>query len=289
MLDGALIAVRLGLYASLTLGFGLAVFALGRAGPPPGLRPVLGVAFAAGLLCSVLWLVVSAAAISGGAPEAEAIGALLAAPGMGTAWLVRTAALALALALTRVGGRRALQAIVAASGVALGSLAWIGHGAAGEGSSGALHLGGDLLHLLASGVWVGALAGLLLLLWRGAAPAAHAALRDFSAVGTTVVALLTATGLLNAWRLVGLAGVPALGRSVYGQLLLAKLALFGFMLLLAAANRWRLTPAYGRAIAAGDDPAAVGALRCSLVLEAGAALVILALVAWLGTLEPPAR
>src|SRR3546814_8278467 len=44
-------------------------------------------------------------------------------------------------------------------------------------------------------------------------------------------------------------------RSPYGQLLLAKLALFALMLALAAANRWRLTPAL--AAAAGDDAESV--------------------------------
>jgi putative copper resistance protein D len=76
-------------------------------------------------------------------------------------------------------------------------------------------------------------------------------------------------------------------------LLLAKLALFGLMLALAAANRWRLTPALAAAVAGGDaedidtDPdAALAAMRRSLIIEALAALAILALVAWFGTLEP---
>ena len=74
---------------------------------------------------------------------------------------------------------------------------------------------------------------------------------------------------------------------LYGQLLLAKLALFAAMLALAAANRFRLTPAFGKAIAQGDGSCAVAALRRSLAAEAGAALLILGLVAWIGTLAPP--
>ena len=60
------------------------------------------------------------------------------------------------------------------------------------------------------------------------------------------------------------------------------------MLALAAANRWRLTPKLRAAIASGEsDPdRMLAAMRKSLALEAAAALLILALVAWFGTLEP---
>jgi putative copper resistance protein D len=86
-------------------------------------------------------------------------------------------------------------------------------------------------------------------------------------------------------------GVQNLGRSLgsaYGQLLLAKLALFALMLALAGANRWRLTPALATAASAADanHEAVLSALRRSLIVEASAALAILALVAWFGTLEP---
>jgi putative copper resistance protein D len=60
------------------------------------------------------------------------------------------------------------------------------------------------------------------------------------------------------------------------------------MLALAAANRWRLTPALSAAITSGE-PAPdrkLAAMRTSLALEAAAAVLILALVAWFGTLEP---
>ncbi|MFT6568809.1 MAG: putative copper resistance protein D, partial [Sphingomonas echinoides] len=72
----------------------------------------------------------------------------------------------------------------------------------------------------------------------------------------------------------------------YGQLLLAKLALFALMLGLAALNRFRLTPRFEASIAASDHRGALGALRRSLGAETGCIIAILALVAWLGTLEP---
>jgi copper resistance protein D len=68
--------------------------------------------------------------------------------------------------------------------------------------------------------------------------------------------------------------------SRYGWLLGAKLVLFCGMLALAGINRWRLTPALER----GEH--AIAALRLSLCVETSAAIGILALVAWLGTLDP---
>ena len=67
-----------------------------------------------------------------------------------------------------------------------------------------------------------------------------------------------------------------------------KLLLVGFMLLLGAKNRWRLTPNLGLALSDGNTVRTVSALRTSLLLEAAAALVILGLVSWLGMLDPKA-
>src|SRR3546814_1623346 len=59
------------------------------------------------------------------------------------------------------------------------------------------------------------------------------------------------------------------------------------MLVLAASNRFRLTPALEAVLAADQTRSATARLRRSLWLEAGAGIAILALVAWFGTLEPP--
>jgi len=59
------------------------------------------------------------------------------------------------------------------------------------------------------------------------------------------------------------------------------------MLIFAAANRWRLTPRLATARAVGDTKMAVRSLRSCVALEAGAAVLLLALAAWLGTLAPP--
>jgi hypothetical protein len=117
--------------------------------------------------------------------------------------------------------------------------------------------------------------------------AAHGALAAFSTIGTVLVGLIIATGVINLALLVGVDAIPMLGRSLYGQLLLAKIMLFAAMLGCAAINHFRLTPRLGQA---ADQPAtasALAALRRSIAIETALAILVLALVGWLGTLEPP--
>ncbi|RST26431.1 copper resistance protein CopD [Sphingomonas ginkgonis] len=303
--DWPLIAVRFALYATLSGLFGLSAFSLyglkaGERADALALRPWLVGSGLLSLLFSGIALALLAAAMAGapGWPiDWEAIGMLLSGSATGAAWEARMAALVVALIAALVAsGRAALLGLVAfAAAVALATLAWTGHGAMDEGATGWVHLGADILHLLAGGAWAGALLGFVLLVARpvGRVDAAHLtlthrALHGFGLVGTILVGTIVVTGVVNAWLLVGLANLPDLTTTRYGQLLIAKLALFGAMLALASFNRFRLTPAFERAIAAADHHGALCALRRSLAVEASCAGAILALVAWLGTLEPPA-
>ncbi len=179
---------------------------------------------------------------------------------------------------------------------ALASFAWTGHGAADDGVAGGVHLGADIIHLLAAGVWLGALAVLAALLLRAARQppdrwalrTLHRGLEGFSGMGTAVVALLLLTGLVNSWFLIGPDHLSALATSAYGLLLVAKVVLFAGMLGLAAINRFRLTPGLGAALAGASPEPALVALRRSILLETAAAIAVLALVGLLGTLAPPA-
>ncbi|WP_286130846.1 MULTISPECIES: CopD family protein [Sphingomonadales] len=117
---------------------------------------------------------------------------------------------------------------------------------------------------------------------------AHRSLDSFSRVGTICVAVIVITGMINGQILVGLSNISSVFESTYGQLLVLKLVLVGAMLFLGAKNRWRLTPDLGMVLPEGNTATAVAALRTSLLLEAGAGLAILGLIAWLGMLEPPA-
>ena len=201
---------------------------------------------------------------------------------------------ALAVAATLRPSTRLWRASAGLGAVALASFAWSGHGADGEGAAGLFKLAADVLHLLAAGVWLGALAALLLLVLgvRRAEAAAvrtlHGALEGFSGVGSLVVAALVLTGLINSWFLVGPAHILAAATTTWGAVLLAKLCVFALMLSLAALNRFVLTPRLQRALASFDPASALAALRRSLLVESAAGLSVLILVSWLGTLAPPA-
>jgi copper resistance protein D len=257
------------------------------------------------LACTVVVLVACAlgflaqtAVLAGTLQDAATPESLSAAMGMsfGRSSMARLAlASALLVALPVIGPRRRAWIVGGVGGgLICGSFAWMGHGAATEGALGLLHLSSDIIHALAAGVWVGALVAFLIV--SAAAnreppqrqEQLHRALRGFSGVGSALVAVLIATGLINGWFVIGLRGLPHLWTTAYGQLLTIKLLLFAAMLGLAAANRFLLTPQLGAALEAQSPTVAtISALRVSLAMEAGISMAVLALVAWFGTLAPP--
>src|SRR5205814_5540583 len=95
--------------------------------------------------------------------------------------------------------------------VAVATFAWMGHGAATEGSGAELHLFADIAHSLVAGVWIGALIGfVMLLLFETKRQTLRTALLRFSAFGVPLIVLLVATGLVNSWFLVGLDNLGSL-------------------------------------------------------------------------------
>ncbi|KWV79656.1 Copper resistance protein D [Pseudomonas fluorescens] len=111
------------------------------------------------------------------------------------------------------------------------------------------------------------------------------ALAGFERIGAGFVLVLIGTGVANYLFVVG-PNLGGINGGVYAVLLCLKLGLFGVMLALAALNRFHLTPLLQQSIAAGDYNVAIRALRRSMALEFGAVVLILGLVAWLGTLAP---
>ena len=300
------IAIRFALYADLMVLAGMTAFTLyaltaaerTSASLIP-LRPiVLGLALL-GLILSGLGLLALAAAMMGAdlfPVDPTHVRMILVETAIGTAWIVRMLALvivlAAALALERFSTSMRIIVLLASS-VAIATLVWTGHAGATEGVSGTIHRPSDIVHMLAASIWVGGIASFAWLLFRppgirGSASlvVTRRALDQFSRVGTLVVGLVVLTGLINSQILIGIANVGLMATTPYGRLLLAKLALFGLMLALAAANRWRLTPALEAGMESGNEAAAIMALRKSLIAEGAAVLLILALVAGLGTLEP---
>ncbi len=309
MTDWTTIGIRFALYANLMLSFGLPFFALYalrgaeriKSAVLP-LRTASTVLALVGFGLSLLSIVVMTASMTG-VPIAEvdraSINAMIFDTPMGSAWQVRMGALAVLFSTVLVcgGSQRAwwLAVSTASAGIALGSLAWTGHGAAGEGTQGTVQLGADVVHLLAAGAWIGALVALAMLLVKRAGTwtderlrLVHRVLQGFSVAGTVIVGSVMVSGLINGWTLVGPDRVLSAFGTPYGQLLCLKLVLFIAMLRLASINRYRLVPCFEAAIAAGDSAAARAHLRRSVAVETALAVVILALVAWLGTLQPPA-
>lgn len=301
MLEPAVIVLRLAQYAGATILFGSSLFALyalpGAIGLPRWLRPLLAWSAGGLLVASLLGLLAQTSVLAGSLSEglkASSLSAVVTTMGIGRAALVRAAgaSLALLLLLFRRTDRANLAGCAVLGAVVCASFAWMGHGAATEGPGGALHLGADILHALAAGVWVGALVAFLFLLKRqpddsDLSQVRYQALHGFSGVGTTVVAVLIASGLVNSWFLVGATRVAGLWTTPYGQLLSLKLVLFVGMLGLAAVNRFRMTPNLGALLGAATAPEpAMGALRRSLIMESSLAFAVLGLVAWLGMLAP---
>lgn len=232
---------------------------------------------------TLAWLPAEAALVGGALSSAEQGGTLLALLGtaIGRVWLLRVAlscALA-ALAARRPPGR--WQAVLA--GCLLASAALTGHANMDEGALGLLHAGNDAVHLLAGGFWLGSLAMLPACLARLGDPELRAraatALQHFSRVGHGAVALVIATGVLNAALVLRRWPVPP--GTLYERLLAIKVVLVLAMATLALVNRYvfvpRLGAAHGRALA----NIRTGTIA-ELVLGAG----VLALVAAFGVLDP---
>lgn len=306
MTDWPIIAIRWALYLDLGLLFGIPLFALYAFGDDRRACRYLPVATIvraltlAGLVLTVLGFALQTSAMVD-VPftqlDVSTLNMVLSGSALGSSVILRAVALLATLLATLVlsQARRFEAAVLAVGGaVSLATLPWSGHGAAGEATAGWIQLIGDIFHLLAAGAWLGAIAAFLVFVGgRQAAPdptrltLAHRALAGFSGTGTILVGILILTGLLNSVFLVGLDHVISLGGSLYGLLLVAKLGLFAAMIVMAALNRYRLTPALGRVLAKGGEGAVLGKLRASLLIEGSFALIIMGLVAWLGTLAPP--
>jgi len=195
--------------------------------------------------------------------------------------------------MRRIGdeeGRDPLLLMISA--ILLLSLALTGHTQANEGALRVIHVCVDAAHLVAAGAWLGGLMQLLFLIVLTARfPSADhfnlatGALTRFSGVGYVAVAVLIATGLVNAWVLLG--SVNHLASTPYGQVLSLKLMLFLGMLGLAVHNRFRLVPALTTGVKRAV-PDTLRRLRRNVAGEQLLGLTVVGIVAFLGTMQPPA-
>jgi putative copper resistance protein D len=302
MSDSVGIALRFALYMDLMLLFGVALFGLyslkGQervSGAVLPFRSMLAGTALLGAVLSVASMVMMTSAMSGETDFAELrphIEMMLFETDVGLAWGIRIVALVIAgLAVMLRASGFSLWVAAFAGAVALASLAWSGHGAMDEGNRRFWHFTVDILHLLAAGAWLGALLAFALMAKINALQTEARlrllarAVNRFEAIGAAIVVVITATGVVNYLFIVG----PKLDEvflSTYGILLFVKVVLFAGMLVLAALNRFHLGPFLERSLRDRQYTVAANALRRSVVVELAAAVLIVGLVAWLGTLSP---
>jgi putative copper resistance protein D len=298
VLEPLVAAARLAQFAAAAVLFGAPLFyvwALDGQAPAFG-RRLLQLAATLLAVGGATVLLAQTATITGDAAAAfdpQALGMVITGTAFGMALVARIllAFTLLVAAMTLPAGRRLWTVSILLGSAILASFAWTGHGASEPGAAGAIHAASDIVHLTGAGAWLGALAPLGLMLTRRPDGAGqhllHRGLAKFAGIGSLAVAALVATGLVNSWFLIRPEGVGRLASSPYGLLLLAKLGAFALMLVLAAANRFRLTPALGRALDAEEDAApALARLRRSVFVEAALGVAVLTAVAVLGMLAP---
>ncbi|PAL19775.1 copper homeostasis membrane protein CopD [Sphingopyxis sp. GW247-27LB] len=287
MEPGAIHLLRWALYTDLGLLFGMPLFALYNPGAEHVPRKLLLVLAIAGIVLTLASLQLTSAAMAGASAaqiDPQLLGMVVGQTGFGRAALVRLILLSALAAIASITAKNGWLATMLGGGALL-TLAWAGHGNSTPRPGGSIHLAAGLIHLLAAGTWLGALAMFLRLIPRDV-EVCYAALRRFSTVGTIAVIALAASGLINVVYQIDLDqrgwGPP----NVYERLLLLKLVLFGGMLVMASINRFKLTPRLAARSAATGIAESGRALRTSISVEFTLALAVLALVGWLGTLDP---
>ena len=140
----------------------------------------------------------------------------------------------------------------------------------------------DVVHLAAASVWLGGIAVLLVALLRGDESEDGAiVVRRFSGVALIAVVAVLATGTLQAVRQLG--EPDALTMTSYGRLLLAKVAAFAAMVVLAVFSRRWVSRRYA---AEGASSPPVAQLRRSVAAEAAGAVVVIALTSALVNAVP---
>jgi copper resistance protein D len=170
--------------------------------------------------------------------------------------------------------------------VLLVSLALISHAAAARVQP--LGLIGDALHLCAAGAWIGGLFPLVIFLTRAQVSLSSAKISlpiiaRFSTLSLSCVSVLIVSGVCNSWLLVG--SIHALFTTLYGWLLLFKLALFGILLGFGARNRLAIKT---RASTAQTSSDFLHQLRRNVICETCLGAAVVVIVACLG-MTPPAQ
>ncbi|MFD5134194.1 copper resistance CopC/CopD family protein [Streptomyces olindensis] len=262
--DGLYTTARYLAYLAAALLVGTVAFALlcrpARTAP---LRRPLVVAWWTLLGSTAVLLLLRAPYEAGTGPaaafDADALGRTLSSrPGL--ALLARLAVLALTAVflvwLSRRRDRREPVELALGTALAAGlALTWAAAEHASAGIQVPVAMTSSVLHLLATGVWLGGLVALLLTLRRSSGEDLTEVVPRFSRIAFASVIVLCVTGFYQSWR--GLGSLSVLSGTSYGRLLLAKLAAVTVLLLAAGyARRWTERIAAPAATARTAAPAA---------------------------------
>jgi putative copper resistance protein D len=289
--DAALALCRVVHIAAVMLLFGVAIFQWGIAPRAlardldPRLRPAATAAAFVALVSAFCWFALQASEMGDGWGDAlnpDLLWSVLRDTSFGQVWMPRLC-LCAAVAVFCLVSRQGRWWMVGLLGaMLLGSLGLVGHAVIGDGRLGSLLEPAYVVHLLAAGFWVGCLLPVLACLGRlrteNLRTEALHALRRFSGLGHFAVALVIATGLVNARIILG--GWPTDRVSLYRALLLSKIGVVFVMIALAIVNRYVLSPRLLR------SPRALAALRTNTVAELILGIAAVALVGIFGMLPP---
>jgi copper resistance protein D len=236
------------------------------------------------LAASVAWLAVQSVAVTELPPLAalQAIGGIVTGTSFGQRWAITTLALAACAVLSHWKRYRPVPLRWLGSGLVVVAIA---HAAGGHAGASGLdwQLPTMTLHVLATGLWAGAVFAAALAVWRDVPPAVDGAryAGRLSRLATAALVGVVVTGVASGWH--GLGGsmaplAPASG-STWGLMLDIKLALVACALALGAVNRLAVLPSL---------PAAWPRFARVLRVEAAVMLAVLVAAAWLVNGEPPA-
>lgn len=194
----------------------------------------------------------------------------------GPAIVERVVPLAIAGVAVLLGARAVARYRVALAIVALASAGSLladvlsSHAAAGQNPAFDVLI--QALHVLAVGLWMGGLVGLLVTLRRHLPDESTArSARRFSWLATVGIAVVAVTGVLRAISEVGT--IDALFASDFGRLVIAKTALLAILAALGAVNHFHNVPAAGRVLTNLRRVGSVEILVGGTVILLAAALV----------------
>ena len=292
-MDELIVVSRAIHFAALALLLGAPLFRLaisphGSARGWPGGRRIELAAAAVALASALGWFAGVAAGMAGSWPDAftpDMLQTVAFDTHFGRLWVARLAAMVAILAMEawpRPTFAKDIGLAFLVGAVAV-SLVGTGHGMAGEGTLGPVHVIADMSHLLCAMGWIGGLFCLGEVLHRATRDDAAGqdlwrVLPRFSRIGYWLVAALLISGCVNALILVP--RPDSLLTSAYGRVLLIKLGLVAIMVAVAIYNRVVLTAQ----VMASTNGAR--ALWRSVLVEQGVGLAVLATVALLGTIHP---